>query len=440
MSKRVYNSVGAQNQGGVSAAPESIIQEHTTVADTAASPNKPSAKFIITIATALVISAGAIFGAGKVVGNVFDEDNGAQSPDEAATAFVTAIDCSDDTLLNKYLPRAIRDSGFMADTMNISELRKLDAEHDITLSNIVIDNMSDLSDRTGALESGLFSVYNKQVKISDARRINVTANMSYDVDGSPHETQVSFNLISIKVNSKWYVYTGQQLSEDLDSADGDVVNILPAETMSTGQTYDIVSTYIKPVVKETRALNFSSSALDELTAGHMSIDNVEYVMPTSYESMMNLFILADDMFTDETRVVKQNYILAHLPIVFNKLDYTMTDFDISIGNATNKDIDIKDGAITTLYIGKPDEIYDYPDIYLPGNVTLGTAYNDVVQMYGRLDTYEDNEALVLHKNCGVIYQLNLGGNERNHIYFEFDYDNKLVAIQYYYYDLNEFVS
>lgn len=395
-------------------------------------------KAAVIISAAIVIAGTSVFGVSKLVGNAFDESNGAASPDEAASAFVAAIDSSDDAALCKYIPRAVRDDGFMADTMNLSELKKLDEEHDITLSNIVIDAISDISDRSASLESGLYSIYNKSVKISDAKRVAVTSDMSYELDDKDYETQVSFNLISIKVGSKWYIYTGQQLSEDLDSEDSDAVNILPAETDGS-EPYDIISTYIKPVVKDVKELDFYDDARKDLEAGKLKIDNTEYVMPASYESMTDLFLLAEDMFTEDTRVIRSNYILKHLPIEFNKIDYSMTGFDISIGNITDADIDVTEGVVTTLYMGLPDEIYDYPDIYLPGNVTLGTDYDDIVKMYGNMDAYEENENLKLHPNCAVIYQADLN-NKRNHVYFEFSYDNKLVAVQYHYFDLNDFLS
>lgn len=445
MAVRRYGSIAGKPSADLTTKSESSIIE-TNISTTNQSGKQGNERTVgcftkkqMAVIAAVIIAAGAsVFGVSKIVANVFDESNGAASPDEAAVAFVSAIDSPDDSDLYKYIPRGIRDDGFMADTMNISELKKLDEEHDITLSNVVIDSIMDLSDRTDALESGLYNVYNKSVNISDAKRLFVTSDMAYDLDEQNYDTQVSFNLISIRVGSKWYIYTGQLLSEDLDREDSNAVNILPMET-SSSEPFDIVSTYIKPVVKDVRELDFYDDARKDLEAGKLEIDSEEYVMPESYESMTNLFLLAEDMFTEETRKVKSNYILKHLPIEFNKIIYSMTGFDISIGNMTNNDIDVTEGNITTLYIGLPDEIYDYPDVYLPGNITLGSSYDDVVKMYGSLDVYEENENLKMHPNGAVVYQANLN-NKRNHIYFEFSYENKLVAIQYYYFDLNDFLE
>lgn len=434
MGRRSYSSVSGSS---TSSAQANVSQKQAAPVQASKSEKSFGKGSAVLIALALIMSAAAaVIAVTYNIKDWFDENNGAASADEAAASFVSAIDDSDDNLMYKYVPRDIRNSGFMADTMNISELKKLDEEHDISLSNIVIDSISDLTDKIKALESGLYSVYNKAVNISGARRVHVTADMSYDLEDHDYATQVTFDLICIKVRAKWYVYTGQQLSEDLDSDDSDAVHILQADDRAD-VPYDIISTYIKPVVKEIKPLSFYSSAKDDLISGKISIDNVEYVMPVSYQSMMNLYSLADDMFTEDTRKIKQNYILKHIPIVFNEAKYSMTGFDVSIGNTSDKEIDISEGIVTTLYIGRPDNIYDYPDVYLPGNVTLGTSYDDIVKMYGRLDAYGGNDNVIKHAECAIIYQLELN-NKRNCVYFEFNYDNELVAIQYYYFDLNSF--
>ena len=124
-----------------------------------------------------------------------------------------------------------------------------------------------------------------------------------------------------------------------------------------------------------------------------------------------------------------------MPVVFTNVIYSKTGISVNISNPTNSPIDIYGGTISGLYLSIPSQdIYDYPDVYLPGNVTFGTDFTDVSRMYGGLEPYTGNDSnLKTYSSRAKIFVKSLN-NEKNRVYFEFE-DNKLVAIQYCYLDL-----
>lgn len=384
----------------------------------------------LVVGIALFAAIAVLVGTYFVITVSLDGHNGAVMPDEAAIGFVNALDDNTDDIMYSYVPRQIRGKQYVADTMNISDIKKLNDTYGVVLSNFVIISSNDLNDKISSLKDGLYSVYGKSVNICGAECVRMTADMRYLIDGEEQNSDLEFNIICIKVNTKWYVYTGQAISENSTNT------VRFIETASVNKTvYDIVTEYVKPIVKTIKPLDFYGNALSDLQSGKVEINGNTYTMPSPYSEMTGLYTIAESYLTDATRVVKQNYILKHLPIEFVDNRYAKTDFDISIGNTTDDIIDVTDGTVTTLYVGLPENIYDYPDVYLPGNVTLGTSYADVVKMYGRLDRYEPNDNLNRHDDYFNIYQLPLN-NKRNIIYFEFDSNEKLIAIQYYYFDLN----
>ncbi|MBO5435120.1 hypothetical protein J6A31_04790 [bacterium] len=368
----------------------------------------------------------------------FDSGFGSESPEAAAVGFVNNMDEADMSLLDTYLPPAIRNSGFMSDSMNMSEIRSLDEKYDITLSNIAIGTIADIGDKADGLETGLKTVYDKTVAISDAKSVHITSDMSYVIDNRPYQSTVDFNLICIKVNTKWYVYTG--------ATSDDIIKVTPLTTMGS---VGLVDSIVKPdevvddtpaIVKDVLPLSFYEKALDDLLAGNLIIDAKRYVMPVKYSDMTSFYTLVNSEIKDVERIIKPNHILKHLPIALVKDEYATMGLDISIANTERSSIDVTTGTVTTLYVGKPiSPVQDYPLIYLPGNVTFGTSYADVVKMYGKLDMYVEHDDVIRHEAAISIYQLDLA-NKYNHLYLQFDAEDKLVAIQWHYYDLNDFTE
>ena len=404
---------------------------------------------MIIVGISILLSIVLLIGLCFTINIISDDNHGLDTSDSVVHTFIKALSKNDDARLSKCLLKGTRDSGFLLDTMSISPIVDLRTKFpDVDISNVVINSVEDLSDRLDKLSGGYYSVYSKDESFSDARRYIVTADMVCTSDTDKMESGLKFNIITVKRNgnNKWYVYTGQQLMEDLERTDADLINIvdktMPKNTELNdsdipvdANTYDIMYTEIESVVHDVKKLKFYSEAYNDLAKGKISIDSFEYFMPISYQSIVNFINICDDKVSDEDAIIAPNSIVKHVPVMFTNVIYSKTGLSVNIGNPTNSPIDIYGGTITGLYLAKPDQdIYDYPDVYLPGNVTFGTSYDDVVKMYGGLDAYHnDNSDLKLYSNRVKIYQKDLN-NERNHVYFEFE-NNELVAIQYYYFDL-----
>lgn len=381
---------------------------------------------------------------------IVDIQGGASHPTDAAKGYIKAILSGEKDSYQRYLPLSIRNSGYIADNNNISEFRILNEKYDIDLDDIVvvIDTTSlDIDE----LESNLLKLYKTDISIKDAVKLSVSTNMSYKVDGKLYESDLVFNLISIKVGFKWYIYTGiETYGDDViqpDIKDDDIEDESTSESIFEDKIEDVTGDatieYVSPVNKDLKPLEKYDNVKTDLINGHVNIDGVDYIFPSMYNNMTSLYVLVDDSIEEDIRSIEPNYILKNLPISFVNKDYGMTDFHISIANATDEHIDVSDGLVTTFYIGLPKskysyQLYDYPDIYLPGNITLTSSYDDVKSMYGSLERYENNNnSLYLYSDKVDIYYVNLYGNRCNKIYFEFE-NNMLVAIQWYFYDLNMF--
>lgn len=358
-----------------------------------------------------------------------DIGNGASSPDEAAIGYINSL--TDYDVMKKYVPSEIRDEGYVVDNNGLSELKLLDEKYDISLTNInakVVSSDLNVSD----LEKSLADVYHIQVNVNDATKLTVGADLKYRLDGSEQTSSVTFNLISIKSGAKWYIYTADLASDDH----------IPRGEEDTSRE-QVVTNDSSTINKPKRELNIYDGVVKDLTSGKIDIDGVQYTFPTPYSKMTGLYTLSDEAIDPSLKTIQPNYILKNLPISFVKDAYGMTEFSVSIGNASDMNIGIEQGLVTTFYIGVPkiessNRVYDYPTIFLPGNITLMSSYDDVIKVYGNLDKYKGgNASLCLYSNDATVYQLNLNNNEHNRIYFQF-VDNKLVAIQYHYYDLTKF--
>lgn len=405
----------------------------------------------IFVSVAAALSAVLLIGLYFFLGFLGDSGNGIDSSDSAAYYFVKAVSKNDSKKVMKCLLSSSRDAGFKLDTMSLAPISDMKSKYtDVNISNMVIDSVVDLSDQCDSLSGGYYSIYNADEEFTDARKYIMSSRMKCSSEDKPEENfNIIWNIITVKSarNKKWYVYTGQQLTEDLSREDADLVNIYDInDTLDTSsdfvdydvtndQVYDIMYTKIQSVNKTVKALNFYSDAAKDLSSGKLWIDSFEYFMPITYQSTLNFITINDDKLEDSQSVVPANSIIKRVPVSFSNIIYSKTGISVNIGNPTNSPIDIYGGTIVGLYLSIPEQdIYDYPDVYLPGNVTFGTEYKDVARMYGELTLYDgSNSDLKLYSDSVKIYQKDLN-NERNHVYFEFEND-KLVAIQYYYFDL-----
>ena len=412
--------------------------------------NEVSKKFDIKlIILVIVLSICCVIGCIVFVLKVFDVNKGASMPEDAAKGYIQAIADGDEVAFKRYLPPIVRDEGYVADTNNLSEIKMLDEKYDIDIGDIVVI-IDSANLNIDDLEVGFYELYGKDISIKDAVKLSASTTMSYKIDDKSYDTDLVFNLVSIKVGFKWYIYTANLVSDDYDDKpelDEDV-SIDESELQTKDENFEIVDDkgvieYVSPINKDLKPLSKYETVRTDLTNGSVNIDGVDYLFPVLYSDMISLYTLVDESIDEDMRLIEPNYILKNLPIEFVNKDYGMTDFHVSIANSTKENIDVSDGIVTTFYIGLPKsrysyQIYNYPDVYLPGNITLTSSYKDVVNMYGDLEEYTgNNDSLYMYSDNVKVYYVNLHGNKRNKLYFEFEKD-VLVAVQWYFYDLNKF--
>lgn len=370
--------------------------------------------------------------------------NGFETPEQTVTEFIGAIDGSSDTMISDCLHLDLAGKDIKEATMNISDLTHLEEEYDITFSDVEIGAPVECS--SDDAEQGLLNAYGMNLEVVEACMVPASANMSYTIGNLDHTAQVNFDLVCVRIKSggkalKWTVYTGKSFDEQpvisitYNESIGSISGEVP-ENANVDTTDDEMPE--KPVTKTLKELEFYEAAFDDLTAGKVTIDDAEYTFPVQYSNLSSLFSIRDKVFSDDdSRIIRPNHILQHVVVDFCKKDYSKSKLDVSIGNVTKNNVDVADGVVTTLYIGKPKDGFDYPVIYLPGNVTFGTSYNDILKMYGPLDVCSDSSNIIMHNEAVSFYQVELN-NRHNHLYLEFSSDNKLVAVEWYYYDLSGF--
>lgn len=409
--------------------------------------SKSGNHFVRTLVIILVILLLIGFGGMFFYKNIYDMNNGASTPESAAIGFVQSISNDDSNQMLKYVPRKLRSDGIGSYSDDILDLRDLNEKYGLDISHVqVMSEVESLADNIQALDKGFMNVYGKTVNIKDAKQISVQALISYSIKNSTYQRSLTFDFICIKVDMKWYVYTAADSlsSDEAVTEESSTENDKTTSNSEESSTEDVTNIDVGKVKTEKVDLNFYDGAKSDLQAGKLKINDKEYTMPAKYKDMTDLFELIDDSIDKKDRLVKPNYILKTLPVWFVNKDYQMTDLTVSIANNTDKNIDLSDGLVTTLYIS-PVDPYDCPYVYLPGNVTFGTSYDDVVKMYGEKTlvpyTGEDDanaKDIIKHSDSAKIYELKLN-NVHNHVYLSFE-DNKLVAIEYFYYDLGDFLA
>ena len=380
------------------------------------------------------------------LGPFSDITNGAASGDAVIKAVANSIDDFNYSDIETYIPKVLRDDGFISDSSAFARFRELDFENGYKLTKITIQDehpYTKLSD----LEDGIFSVYKKHVSVSDA----IAASLRlYFLDAKNQSVSVECNLISIKVNYRWYLYTGSEvafngkpftfmvLTDDSDSTSA------PTELSETEILYKyraVTTAKVDDIAKKddtkdvpVKSLDFYEGALKDLAKGQCTINGVTHRMPDTFVSFKDTFSLNENrLSTLKTTVLEPDETISNLPISFIDNQYVNTPFALTIGNMSASAIDFRDARVTTLYIGKAKDGAT-PKVLLPGNVTFGTSKTDVFKMYGTLS--EAHDSIFKGTISDSVYALELS-NKRNKIYFGFK-DSKLVEIEWYYIDMTNY--
>ena len=356
------------------------------------------------------ICAAVVIGSGIGVYTIgFDSGNGGSSPEKAALGFTYASASAPDDVWS-YVPKNIRGSK----TGSSSVLWELDDTLHVELSNIQTKSVEVDREHLQSVIDGYESFYHQSVKVSDVVSVDISASAKPE-DGEAQD--IDFDILCVKVGWRWYVYTGADITSDGFDQPWAVMSAAFSDGGSAVQPYD--------------------GALDDLKAGKVSIDGEDHVMPSKYQDMTDVFTLVDDAIEKDDRVLTENMILKFLPVRYH--DDVAASLTVDIANPDPEDIDLSDGIVTTLQIQKAEDNKPAPDIVLPGNVTFGTSKQDVASVYGSLGTYTGTDADLnsFGYDNSDIYRIRLtDDNDYNWIYFIFDDDDKLSAVEWRYYDLS----
>lgn len=405
---------------------------------------------------------------------VFDFGNGEKTPEDAAIHYAKAISEASDKDIQSVIPRKLRSLGYGAELDQINRLAGWKKTVNASLTDVKVLTVTDVSDSIKALEKGVENVYGVTLEIEDAKYIDLSAIMSYnrksDVDAEDstesdmssateaeidmqkntkvYTSEINFPITVIKVKGKWYAYTASV--EDIvigDTPEEEETSSEDSSEQSTGEatsTETDATVVAKPPEIEIKSLDldFYDGALEDLQAGKLTVESKEYTMPIVYKDFTDVLTIEEDIIDEESRPIKPNGLLVRVPCNYNNEEYAKAGLNICVGNATDTECDLLDGIVTTYYVGYPGQAFDYPSVYLPGNVTLLTSYDDVVKMYGELEEYtgsvnDKSYCKNMFITSDKIYCLKLN-NVHNYIYFGFNADNQLIEIQYYYHDLNGF--
>jgi len=418
----------------------------------------------LTIAGVALLFISVIVLAVLVVGvYVFDIGNGEDTPEKAALHYAKAVTSVSEDDIYSIIPRQLRKEGLGSAQEDLNYAASFREKRNATVSDIRVTQTVDWSDKVAALKKGIVNTYGKELDITDAKYIDLSAIMSYNrksdsteaTDSDVKETseakpetkevEISFGVTVIKVGNKWYVYT----VDTAKAAEAMSEEETTAKTEEPKTTEDATATEAKEVEKpkdiEVKALDldFYEGALEDLQAGKLRVESKDYVMPIVYDDFKNVVTIEEDIIDEESRTIEPNKLLIDVPCNYVNEEYAKAGLNICLGNATANECDLLDGIVTTYYFSYPGTAFEYPMVYLPGNVTIKTSYDDIVKMYGELEKYdkEDIDAKSYCKNLHIIsddvYFLKLN-NVHNYIYFGFDADKKLTEVQYYYHDLNGF--
>lgn len=359
--------------------------------------------FIPSIAAFLIVTFLVIF-VGKM-----DMGYGAKSPELAAYNFTQLASQQSDEVWD-YMPGFVRKSKQGSSAV----MWGLDETSYIPLSNVKLKSVQVIRDSIPSIKQGYDTFYHDSMNIKDAALVSVMADITAD-DGTV--TNITFDIVCVKSGWRWYVYTGSDL---------DFVNF-PQGVIKTARI----------PVDPTGAIELRpyDGALADLKLGKVTIDSNNFRMPVKYKNIRNLFSLDSEMIDEGDRMLSKNMILKFLPVMY---DGQPTDcFIVDIANPGEDTVDLTDGYVTTLQVRRNADEKTVAMI-LPGNVVFGTSKSDLFTVYGELEPYDgqDDDLNSFNYDQSNMYQVRIDDdNEYNWIYFVFDSDDKLSAVEWRYYDM-----
>lgn len=356
---------------------------------------------------------------------------GASGPGLAAAGWVGSMNGYDDIMFDRYMLPSARKTGAMADMFDLVSIRELHKERRMVFGNIQAGEPEYLPESDlDRVRSGMVG-FGGADGISVAARVDVSAEMSWS-DGrwAGDSRPVSFHIVCVERHGKWYVYTGAPL-DDGDASDISIDEEVPAEVDTT---VDPVPT---PFVRERRPVKPSDTAGNELFSGLVEIEGNQVTLPCGLDALQPLFSITEEGLAME---IAPNGMMDHLPLKMADDSYAAAWIYAGVANNGTEPAIVSDGVLCRLWIGLPlDGFSAYPEVYLPGDVTLGSSYDEVVSVYGELEACPDTDRVEKWSEDAKVYAAPFGKSVHNRIYFQFA-DDVLSAIGWDYYDFNSYAG
>lgn len=355
---------------------------------------------------------------------------GTSEPGHAAAGWVGALNSRDDAAFDRYMIPAARKAGYMSDPFDLTSIRRLHDERHMVFGSIeagepeYLDGAVLEAVRAGMAEYGSGDV-------SAAARVDVSAEMSWsDTVWSGDSKPVSFPIVCVERHGKWYVYTGRLLDEE----DAAAVSIDGGESALRAATSPM-EFVPEPFTRERRPLERPEDALSRLSAGEAEIEGNKVSIPCGLTDLAPLLSATEEALAME---VAPNGMVDHLPITMADEAYAAAWAYLGVANPGDTPVPVSEGLASRLWIGLPlDGFSAYPEVYLPGNVTLGTTYDEAVSVYGELEPCDGGDRIESWSADAEVYSVPLGGGVHNKIYLQF-VDEVLSAIGWDYYDFNSY--
>lgn len=360
----------------------------------------------------------------------YDYGNGASTGSELVEEIAGYMNSPDYDVIKRYLPRTLREEGFIPDSEAFAEFRSTYGAYHIGDYAVLSD---DAFLDTAQLEQGLTDVYGKTESIREARMVTLRFCLS---DGSKKEpVAATVSLIPIRILHKWYIYTGSPVSYEGETSE---FLTIQAEALDTdGQEAADISYVEKQEIPVTEAdavpLDFYEGAAEDLLSGKFVLNSTEHVMPDLLSAFSGVFALEEDALpASQSRTLAQDEILGNLPVTFAEDMPEDMKLYVSVANLSKEPVHIRDANVTTLCIsGGMGE----PVLFLPGNVTFGTSFLDVANMYGDLKKSTEDEQFK-GQVSDAVYYVDLK-NRRNRIYLGFR-DGRLAEVEWFYIDMTDY--
>ena len=433
-----------------------------------------SVTVVITLAI-VILGLGAVLGI-WIIG--FDKGLYSNTAQNAAILYANAMLSTDDSDLMNCLPPKVRQNGVVAGDNAVSSYRARRDKDGLAIVNIQAGTPTDAMGSIGLINKRITSSYGVDFKIDEALFVPLVLTLS---DKNQTNYVELLDVLCIKTGMGWYAcpftvdHTGstntvQQAESSEVSADDASASIRESDVAVVEQEASaedawhqekdepVVITQRMPVQYDWPAINAYRGALNDLKAGQFTLDGEYYGMPAAYRSLTDVISFNENVsnVNPATIQIASGQLYRGISVSYSDPSFSQAPVFASFGHSLPDTKDAIDSFVTTLYIGLPQsDLVEYPQILLPGNIHLGSSYQDVVKVYGNIDKYKldmthledcfEDEMYVNYLRDDItrwsddidlaVYAIELDNNKFNHVYLEF-MGSELKAVEWEIFDMN----